>query len=400
MRRALALLPVALLLPGCGSTLPRPFDCDQPPLDGRAFRTVEEPVPGRYIVVLAGAAEALAREAVEATTTALVTEYECRNVSRFETALPGFAADMSRPEARRMARDPRVAFVQEDGTKRVSPRPAQQTDPVWGLDRIDQRDLPLDDLYEPGADGSGVHAYVLDTGVDLDHPEFAGRLGEAFSSFPGSAEDDHGHGTHVAGTLGGSEFGVAKAVVLHPVKVLVQGSGADSDVIEGVEWVTGHVQANGWSAVANMSLGGGASDAFDLAVCNSMAAGIAYAVAGGNDAGNACAGSPSRILQAVTVGATDSSDRVAAFSNQGECTDLFAPGVNIRSARWPGGSTVLSGTSMASPHAAGVAALCLERGAPPEPTAVAACLVDAATPERLSGVDSDTPDLLLYARED
>jgi subtilisin family serine protease len=244
-----------------------------------------------------------------------------------------------------------------------------------------------------------VHVYVIDTGLDVNHAEFRGRVGEGFSARGGSFADDNGHGTHVAGTIGGSEFGIAKEAIIHPVKVLTNGSGSDSDVIRGVDWVTEHARQHEGLSVANMSLGGGASPALDRAVCASIAAGVVYAVASGNDGADACGFSPARIVQAVGVGATDRSDARASFSNTGPCVDIFAPGRDIVSARNGGGSTTLSGTSMASPHAAGVAALCVERNGVATPADVRDCIVEHGTPNKLSGVGTGSPNLLLYARE-
>ncbi len=409
---------VLLVLPGCGAVrppnptpVPGGFDCERPPpITG--FVQVRDPLPDRYIVVLkpqaategatggAGAIRSADRAAVESTVASLAAAHGAREVRTFTAALQGFTCAAGADVAARMASDPRVQFVQQDGRKSVAPLPAAESPASWGLDRIDQRDLPLDGRYEPGAAGAGVHVYVVDTGLDVDHVEFTGRVGEGFSATGDGFRDDDGHGTHVAGTVGGSTFGVARQVVLHPVRVLVGGSGTDSDVIEGIDWVTDHARRNGWPAVANLSLGGGASPALDLAVCNSIGAGVTYAVAAGNDGTDACDSSPSRVLQAVGTGASERTDRRASFSNTGACVDLFAPGRDITSARSGGGSTTLSGTSMASPHVAGVAALCLERARGSSPEQVGRCLVDHATRDHLGDIGVGSPNLLLHARAD
>ena len=335
-------------------------------------------VPGQYIVVL----ESDTRSAVVAN--AHARSAGARILAVYGAALKGYTARLSAAQLAAVRADPRVAFVEADRTVSLA---TTQTNAPWGLDRIDQRARPLSTTFTYFSTGAGVRAYIIDTGIRFSHSQFGGRASTGFDAVDGgSADDCNGHGTHVAGTVGGSTYGVAKGVSLIGVRVLnCSGSGTTSGVIAGVNWVTGNHQA-GQPAVANMSLGGGASSALDTAVRNSIAEGVSYAVAAGNGnalgiAQNACNSSPARVGEAMTISATDSSDRKASWANYGNCVDWFAPGVSITSA-WRTSNTAtrtISGTSMATPHTAGVAALYLQSNPSASPASVRSALFNLTT---------------------
>jgi subtilisin family serine protease len=312
-----------------------------------------------------------------------------------ERAGAAIAAALTPAQARRLAADPTVRYVEQD--RRVHIAATTQKNPDWGLDRIDQRTVQASKTYTPMDDGDSVHAYVIDTGVRISHSEFGGRASNGYDFVDGdtTAQDCNGHGTHVAGTIGGAHYGVAKKVKIVAVRVLdCDGEGDLMSVIAGVNWVTSHAVL---PAVANMSMGGGRSASLEAAVQNSIKAGITYVVAAGNDDVNASTESPSGLSAAITVGATDSRDRRASFSNYGSVLDVFAPGVNIRSA-WASSNSataVLSGTSMAAPHVAGAAALVLDAFPAETPAQVRNYLVAKATTGKVTD-PKGSPNRLLF----
>ena len=310
----------------------------------------------------------------------------------FTSAVRGFTTQMSTTSARRLAADPAVKFVEQDRRVTIN---GTQTSPTWGLDRIDQRALPLSNTYTSPA-APNVTAYVLDTGVRISHRDFGGRAqhGWDFVDNDAVADDCQGHGTHVAGTVGGAAYGVAKDVKLVSVRVLdCNGSGSYSQIIAGVDWVTRNAVK---PAVANMSLGGSASAALDDAVQRSINSGVTYVLAAGNDNKDACASSPARLPAGITVGASDSNDARASFSNYGSCLDIFAPGARILSAARSGdtATATMSGTSMAAPHVAGAAALVLGTNPQATPQQVRDALVGTATTGKVTGANGSANRLL------
>ncbi|GAA2801285.1 serine protease [Saccharopolyspora taberi] len=359
-----------------------------------------EIIPGSYLVVLSDAPHIQSAD-VPSIATNLLSRFTGQLDRTFRSALRGFSATMDEREARRLAADPAVAYV--EANKRVHASGTQPNPPSWGLDRIDQRNLPLDRTYNYSTTADNVSAYVIDTGVRITHQTFGGRAKHGFDAVDNDndATDCNGHGTHVAGTIGGSEYGVAKGVTVHGVRVLdCRGSGTTAGVVAGIDWVTANAQK---PAVANMSLGGGASSTLDQAVRNSVASGVTYAVAAGNgdmfgNPQDACNSSPARTREAITVGATDNTDTRASFSNYGTCLDLFAPGVDITSS-WHSGDTAtntISGTSMATPHVAGAAALYLAANPSATPAQVSSGLVAASTPGAVKDPRIGSPNQLLY----
>ncbi|QNP73580.1 S8 family peptidase [Streptomyces roseirectus] len=326
----------------------------------------------------------------------LIKEYGGTVDKTFGSALNGYTATLSAREARRLAADPAVAAVEQNQTVRLAD--TTQTSAPWGLDRTDQSALPLSGTYTyPDSAGSGVTAYVIDTGVRITHSQISGRASYGYDAVDGdtTAADGNGHGTHVATTIAGSTYGVAKKAKIVAVRVLDNGgSGTTAGVIAGVDWVTAN---HSGPSVANLSLGGGASAALDTAVRNSIASGVTYAVAAGNSNANASSYSPARVTEAITVGATTNTDARASYSNYGSVLDIFAPGSSI-TAGWYTSDTAtntISGTSMATPHVAGAAAIYLAGHTSATPAQVASALVSGSTPSVVTSPGSGSPNRLL-----
>ena len=366
---------------------------------------VKGAIPGRYVAVLKVAPRTSLQVQTHAAQVSVLEGrfglLQVKSLSR--VGMLAFRSDAK--TAASLATDPSVQFVQQQGRHFISGL-------SWGLDRVDQRDLPLSGSYDPGADGAGVHVFIVDTGcpsTDLktcrqDHPDFGARYtAEAFSAVTfGGVDDQNGHGTHVAGTAAGTVWGVAKGATLHAARVLDQdGSGTTEGVIAGIDYVTAWKEAHpGVGTVGNMSLGGSPDPALDAAVCRSTAAGVVWAVAAGNDYGaDSCSASPARVVQAITMAASDKSDHAADFSNAGKGIDLYGPGADIESDRPEGGTATFSGTSMASPHAAGAAALFLQRHPGSTPAEVEAGLKGNASPGKIGTAPADTTQAMLYVKE-
>ncbi|MET8764660.1 S8 family peptidase [Lentzea sp. NPDC004782] len=321
-------------------------------------------------------------------------------VERNYSGFGGFSVKLSDKQAKRLAADPSVEFVEANQV--VHTQETQSAPPSWGLDRIDQKSLPLDQSYSYTSAGAGVTAYVIDTGVRITHSTFGGRASSGYNFVDNNdnADDGNGHGTHVAGTIAGADHGVAKAANIVAVRVLDNnGSGTLDGVVAGIDWVGNNAVK---PAVANMSLGGGANASIDTAVRNAIAKGVTFAVAAGNSNANAANYSPARVREAITVGATTSTDARASYSNYGSVLDIFAPGSNITSA-WntsDDATNTISGTSMATPHVTGAAARYLSTNPGATPAEVEAYLVAQSTPSKVTGPGSGSPNRLLYLGPD
>ena len=344
--------------------------------------------PGRYLVRYRPGADVAAE--------ARTLRSEGVAVRRtFSHAVRAAVVTTTAAEAATLRRSPDVVAVEPDARVHTT-----EVRAPWGLDRIDQRVLPLSTTFRTVNQGAGVDAYVVDTGVRADHVDFGSRVASGWSAIPdgrGTADCD-GHGTHVAGTIGGRTYGVAKAVRIIPVRVLdCDGAGNMSDVVAGLEWVAEHHTA-GAPAVVNLSLGGAVTSTVDVALERVIADGVVAVVAAGNSAVDACTASPARVPSAITVAATDATDRQASFSNDGPCVDLFAPGVAIAST-WHTSTTatnLLQGTSMASPHAAGAAALLLAQSPASTSAQIASRLFAEATANKVTAAGAGTPNRLLF----
>lgn len=378
------------LLAGVGSAVAVAQPAD--PATARPFGA-SRPIARQYIIMFK---PGVADPAAEASNLmrGLGAAGQIRHV--YTAAIQGFAATLPDSALAGLRNHPLVDLVEQDRTVSLSDVENQAT---WGLDRIDQADRPLDLLYHYNSTGAGVTAFIIDTGIRSDHVDFSGRVFPGYTAISDGrgTEDCNGHGTHVSGTVGGTTYGVAKQVALRPVRVLdCQGSGSYSGVIAGIDWVAGSTQR---PAVANMSLGGSKSASLNAAVAGAVGKGVTMAVAAGNSTADACNYSPSSEPSAITVGATTSADSRASYSNYGSCVDIFAPGSSITS-DWNTSSSAtntISGTSMATPHVTGAAALAAQANPTASPAAITSFLLANATANRISSVGSGSPNLLLYS---
>ena len=391
-KRRMSLAIGAAVAVAAGATL-MALPANASPAEGTVFGAgAKGAVDGSYIVLLKDSQVGAAKAGKD-----LAKEYGGQVSKTYSSAINGFSAKgLSETEAKRLAADSSVDKVVQN--KKFSINETQENPPSWGLDRIDQTETEGDNAYTyPDSAGEGVTAYVIDTGVNIEHSDFEGRASHGFDAVDGDddADDGNGHGTHVAGTIAGADHGVAKKADVVAVRVLDDnGSGTTEGVIAGVDWVTENADG---PSVANMSLGGGADEALDAAVQKSIEAGVTYTLAAGNESSDAGGGSPSRVEEGITVAASDDADAQASFSNYGSVVDIYAPGVDI-TAPWIGGpdeTETISGTSMAAPHVAGAVALYLGENGETAPADVEAALVEAGTKDAITNPSPDTDNVLL-----
>lgn len=358
--------------------------------DSEAFAQTDAPIimagpnrgiPNQYIVMMKKGADSL-------------TALDDLGITARRTfsSINGFSAELDDAQLAALRKNPNVELIEQNQIAEAS---VTQRNATWGLDRIDQRALPLSGTYFYGQPAFGVHAYIIDTGVQASHPNFGGRAAHVFNATGDGINDDcNGHGTHVAGTIGGATWGVAKGVFLYGVKVLgCTGSGTYEGVIAGIDWVRAN---HATPAVANMSLGGGFSAAVNASVNALSDSGVFVAVAAGNSNANACNFSPASAANVTTVAATASNDTKASYSNHGNCVDVHAPGSGITSTWLNGGTNTINGTSMASPHVAGVGALYKANFGDASSATVDAWIKNNGTVNAVIGNVAGTPNLLLF----
>ncbi|WP_043173756.1 S8 family peptidase [Streptomyces sp. NRRL B-24484] len=396
-RRTLAVAAAATAATAVAATLAVTSADATPPPTGEVRAAAAEPIAGRYLVVFKDAGDALQQAAAVAPAAARIARERGGTVRTvFDTVLHGYAAEMTAAQAQRVAADPAVAYVEQDAVQHRSA--GQQNPPSWGLDRIDQRNLPLDHSYGYSTTASDVTVYLVDSGLRTTHAQFQGRASIGVDEVGDGRQgtDCLGHGTHVAGTVGGRDYGVAKGVKLVAVRVTdCNDSAATSAIVAAADWITKNAVK---PAVVNMSINGGVSATEDKAIKRSIASGVTWVVSSGNGNSDACKNSPGDIAEAIVVNNATSDDKRRSDSNWGSCTDLFAPGTDIVSAWNTGDSATksLTGTSMAAPHVTGAAALYLAAHPGATPAQVQSALLSAATTGKIGNAGNGTPNRLLY----
>ncbi|WP_263107172.1 S8 family peptidase [Kitasatospora sp. DSM 101779] len=397
IRRRTAAVTAATAAAAVAATLAVTSADAAPPPTGEVRAAAAEPIAGRYLVVFKDTGGAPQQAAAVAMAAARIAGERGGTVrSVFDTVLHGYAAEMTPAQAQRVAADPAVAYVEQDAVQHRSS--IQQDPPSWGLDRIDQRDLPLDHRYSYTTTAANVTVYLVDSGLRITHGQFQGRASIGVDEVGDGREgaDCLGHGTHVAGTVGGKDYGVAKGVKLVAVRVTdCHDSASTSAIVAAADWITKNAVK---PAVVNMSINGGVSATEDKAVKRSIASGVTWVVSSGNKNADACQNSPGDIAEAIVVNNATADDKRRSDSDWGPCTDLFAPGTGIVSAWNTGDSATksLTGTSMAAPHVTGAAALYLAAHPDATPAQVQSAIVGAATTGKVGNAGKGTPNRLLH----